>query len=363
MSGPTKIAPPATRPWLTDAVADPFDKIDTDEIDTDKIDTESRQSGGWQLQHSYSGKVREIFTIEAPTEGRLALVSTDRISAFDHVLGSVPYRGQVLTQLSQLWFTELADVVASHYIDSPDPNVVIAKPCSTLPVEVVVRGYMTGVTDTSIWSRYERGERRIYGHSLPDGMAKNDRLSEPIITPTTKAQAGQHDQPIDVDEVATSGMVDGDLWGRVCDVSLELFARGAELASKAGLILVDTKYEFGLDSAGELNLIDEAHTPDSSRYWVTESLGARRSAGLEPENADKELLRLAYRDAGYDGKGPPPPIDDELAVALAGRYIDVYEALTGTEFVPGPYPVQPRVTEALTAYVSTLNRTTMDSAT
>ena len=212
------------------------------------------------------GKVRDIYEPEATgsanpdAEPRLVLVTTDRISAFDRVLGLVPYRGQVLNQLSAFWFDLLADIVDSHLIAAPDPNVTVARKCQALSIEVVVRGYLTGVTDTSVWRQYEAGHRQIYGLGFPDGMEKNQALPEPIITPTTKAAAGEHDVPVTSDQVVDDGHLSRSRWDEVRSVALALFARGSEVAREAGLILVDTKYEFGVDADGTLVLIDEVHT-------------------------------------------------------------------------------------------------------
>lgn len=299
------------------------------------------------------GKVRDIYEVSSARGGadggaeQLVLVTTDRISAFDRVLGLVPYRGQVLNQLSRFWFDNVSDLVRTHLIEQPDPNVTIARRAQTLPIEVVVRGYLTGVTDTAIWRRYEMGEREIYGLTFPDGMVKNQALAEPIITPTTKGEAGEHDERITGAEVTEMGLLTPQRWAEVSQVALALFARGTEIAAKAGLVLVDTKYEFGVDTDGTLMLIDEIHTPDSSRYWVKESLQERLDAGLEPENADKEVLRLDYAAMGYTGDGEPPPLPDELAERVATRYIDVFEALTGQRFVPGEQPAGPRIEKAM----------------
>ena len=211
-----------------------------------------------------SGKVRSAWPLSG---GRRLLVTTDRLSAFDRIIGQVPYKGQVLNQLAAWWFETTRDIVANHVIAVPDPNALIALDATTLPVEVVVRARLTGSTDTAVLPRYQAGERELYGHRLPDGLTPHGPLPEPIITPTTKAEAGGHDQPITVDEVVTSGLLDAGLWAEVQKVALELFARGSRIASEAGFVLADTKYEFGLDADDRLVLIDEMHTPDSSRYW------------------------------------------------------------------------------------------------
>ena len=307
-----------------------------------------------------SGKVRDIYE----QGDRLILIATDRLSAFDHVLGLVPFKGQVLNQLSAFWFEQTKDIVKNHFVDSPDPNVTIGRNCQPLPVEVVVRGFISGVTKTSLWYRYDLGERNIYGLGFPDGMAKNDPLPQPVITPTTKAQHGGHDEPITSAEIIEKGLVEKTLWESVCKVSLDLFRRGQEISAKGGLLLVDTKYEFGVAEGGELLLIDEIHTPDSSRFWTAssyEELKATRSQGnasrsdsKEPENFDKEFVRLAYAAQGYRGDGRPAPLSDELALESAARYIRSFELLTGRAFVPGDLPVAHRVANNLRKLFATV---------
>ena len=263
------------------------------------------------------GKVRDIYR----HGDRLLLVTTDRLSAFDRILGLVPYKGQVLNQLSAFWFAATETIVANHFVESPDPNVSVVRACTTLPVEVVVRGYITGVTSTALWYRYSQGERSIYGLDFPDGLRKNDRLPEPIITPTTKASDGGHDERITAAEIVSRGLVDAARWDEVSAAAIALFKAGQAIAAQAGLILVDTKYEFGIDPAGNLTLIDEVHTPDSSRFWIADSYAARFAVGEEPENFDKEFIRLHYAAHGYRGDGDPFPLPDDLAVAAAERYI------------------------------------------
>lgn len=296
------------------------------------------------LDDRRDGKVRISYAVP---HGRRLFVTTDRLSAFDRVIAGVPWKGQVLNQLSMWWFEHTRDIVANHAISVPDPNVLLATAAQPLPVEVVVRGYITGVTDTALWTQYARGERVIYGHTFPDGLAKNSPLTEPIVTPTTKALAGGHDEPISCDEVAARGLVDPELWQRVQDAALALFRRGTERGEAAGLLFADTKYEFGLGPDGELLLIDEVHTPDSSRWWVAASYDERVAAGDEPESLDKEVVRRALADAGYTGHGPVPALPSEVWTATTDRYIDAYERLTGTTFVRGVYPAGPRIHAAL----------------
>ena len=302
-----------------------------------------------------SGKVRDIYA----RDDQLVLITTDRLSAFDHILGLVPFKGQVLNQLAAFWFEQTRDIVGNHFIETPDPNVTLGRRCRPLPVEVVVRGYISGVTKTSLWYRYSQGERNIYGIDFLDGLRKNDPLPQPIITPTTKAEKGGHDERITSAEIVEQGLVEARLWQTVCAAALALFRRGQEIAASGGLLLVDTKYEFGLADDGELLLIDELHTPDSSRFWPAASYeevkeGRAEDSGesandREPENLDKEFVRLAYAARGYIGDGLPPPLNDELALQAARRYIRSYELLTGRIFEPGETPVAARVTRNLSA--------------
>jgi phosphoribosylaminoimidazole-succinocarboxamide synthase len=291
------------------------------------------------------GKVRASWSCG---ERQRLIVTTDRLSAFDRVLAGVPYKGQVLNQLSAWWFDRTADIVANHVIDVPDPNALIAHEARPLPVEVVVRGHITGVTDTSIWGMYSDGARSIYGYDFPDGLRKNTPLPRPIVTPTTKAQRGGHDEPLSCAEVVERGLLSPERWDAVIDAALALFERGVDVGASAGLVLADTKYEFGLTADDELIVIDEMHTPDSSRWWVAASLDGRLAAGDEPESLDKEVVRRAYADIGYKGDGPVPTVPDEVWSATTARYIDAYERLTGATFEPGSYPVTDRLTDNLT---------------
>lgn len=293
-----------------------------------------------ELPGHRSGKVRESWAL--PGDRRL-LVTTDRLSAFDRVVGLVPHKGQVLNQLAAWWFTHTTDVVPNHLIEVPDPNALIAVDATPLPVEVVVRGRLTGSTSTSVLPRYLAGERELYGHRLPDGLQPHGPLPEPIITPTTKATAGGHDEPISPAEVARQGLVEPELWVEVQRVALELFARGTQIAGDAGFVLADTKYEFGLAPDGSLLLIDEMHTPDSSRFWSLDGLDAALAAGRSPEGYDKEPVRLALRAAGYTGDGPPPVLAPEVWERTSARYIELFERLTGETFVAGSEPIEERI--------------------
>jgi phosphoribosylaminoimidazole-succinocarboxamide synthase len=298
---------------------------------------------GWG--EKISGKVRDSYA----RDGQRVLITTDRISAFDRVLGLIPYRGQVLNQLSLWWFEQTRDIVANHVIASPDPNVTVAREAQALPVEVIVRGHITGVTSTSMWTLYAQGDRAPYGIPLPDGLRKNDRLPAPVITPTTKATGGGHDERLTRDEIISGGLVAPELWAQIEDVALRLFARGQQIAESAGLILVDTKYEFGLID-GRLTLIDEIHTPDSSRYWVAATY---TPGGDEPENMDKEFLRKWFAAQGYTGEGTPPRLTPAFTAEVAARYITTYEKLTGQAFVPARLPAADRIQRAMDAYAQT----------
>ncbi len=288
------------------------------------------------------GKVRDIYVVD----DRRVLVTSDRVSAFDRVLGTIPFKGQVLNQLSAWWFDHLSDVVSHHKISTPDPNVMVTREAKPLMVEVIVRGYITGSTSTSLWTLYEQGIDRPYGLELPEGLRKNQKLPEAVITPTTKAERGQHDERLTCAQVTEQGLVEPDLWAHVQRTALEIFARGQEIARNAGLILVDTKYEFGLID-GKLALIDEVHTPDSSRYWSADTYQAAFDAGRKPEQYDKEHLRLWLGQQGYKGDGPAPDLAPDVVSEVARRYIDIYERLTGLTFAPGAQPASKRITASL----------------
>ena len=290
------------------------------------------------------GRVRVSY--ELPDDERL-FVTTDRLSAFDRIVAAVPYKGQVLNELAAWWFANTADIVANHVRGVPDPNVTVGVSATPLPVEVVVRAHITGVTSTSLWRRYSEGERVIYGHRLPEGLQQHQKLDTPLITPTTKAEHGAHDEALTCAEVVENGLVEPKLWSRVQAVALALFARGQEIAASAGLILADTKYEFGLDPDGQLIIIDEMHTPDSSRFWVAGTYEERVANGEDPESLDKEPIRRALSDAGFRGEGESPDLGQEVVAQTTARYINAFERLTCRTFVPGAYPVEPRLTEAL----------------
>ena len=277
----------------------------------------------------HQGKVRDFYLFD----GKRILVTTDRISAFDVILGFIPHKGQVLNLLSEFWFEKMADIVPNHVIGVPHPNVTVAKNVKLIPIEMVVRGYITGVTNTSIWGSYQSGERVIYGIKFPNDLKKNQKLAKPVITPTTKAESG-HDLRLTEGEILKRKIVDPKIWNQMKKVAVEIFERGQKIASKAGIILVDTKYEFGLDEKGHLLIIDEIHTPDSSRFWIKKTYAQRFKKGLEPENFDKEFLRLWYAKRGFKGDGKPPKMTGELRDKVSQRYISIYQKITGKRFKP-----------------------------
>ena len=287
----------------------------------------------------FTGKVRDMYH----HQNSRILITTDRVSAFDVVLGTIPFKGQALNQLSAWWFAQTKDIVPNHVLSVPDENVTVAREAQPLPVEVIVRGFITGVTKTSLWSLYDSGMREAYGIKLPDGLHKNDALPEPIITPTTKAEAGGHDERLTRTEIFERGLVSLEIWQQVERVAVALFKRGQQVARAAGLILVDTKYEFGLID-GQLVLIDEMHTPDSSRYWTLESVEVDAK---NPKNFDKEFLREWFVERGYKGDGVPPLMPPEFVAQVAARYIAAYEKLTGLEFQPGVLPANTRIQKNL----------------
>ncbi|MBI2036111.1 phosphoribosylaminoimidazolesuccinocarboxamide synthase [Candidatus Microgenomates bacterium] len=289
------------------------------------------------LGKKHQGKVRDSYQIGDPSassgQRKRVIVTTDRQSAFDRVLGFIPFKGQVLTKLSAFWFEKTKDIIANHFISVVDPNVMVARNAEVIPIEMVVRGYITGVTDTSIWSSYEKGERIIYGIKFPDYLKKNQKLSKPVVTPTTKAEKG-HDERLTEKEILTRKIVSPKIWQQMKKAALAVFARGQRIAGKAGMILVDTKYEFGLDEKGKLMLVDEVHTPDSSRYWVKATYQQRLSKGIEPESYDKEPMRIWFKEHGYKGEGEPPKMPPGFIAKISLLYQGIYEKITGKKFVP-----------------------------
>lgn len=296
----------------------------------------------------YDGKVRDCY-IDAARGERIIIV-TDRLSAFDVVIGTIPFKGQVLNQLAQYWFEETAHLAKNHVVSVPDPNVMIVREVRPLAAELVMRAYLTGVTSTSIWKAYDRGERRFCGHELPDGMVKNQRLPRAILTPSTKAAKGGHDVSVSRDELLAMGTVDAGEFDRAAEVAARLFAHGQARAAERGLILADTKYEMGVDADGEIVVIDEIHTPDSSRYWYADDYAERLGTGQEPRSLDKEYVRRYLAEtARYSGDGPPPPLPDDVRVEAARRYIKSYELVTGRTFAPALGNPVERIAAALGA--------------
>lgn len=294
------------------------------------------------------GKVRDTYELQ----DKLILITTDRQSAFDRVLAAIPFKGQVLNQTSAWWFEKTKHIIANHVLDTPDPNVTIGKKCEVFPIEFVVRGYITGTTSTSAWVNYEKGMRDYCGHTLPEGLKKNQKFDYPLVTPTTKSD--EHDRLISPAEIVAEGLMSEGDWNYTSGKALELFTFGQEIAAEHGLILVDTKYEMGKDENGNILLIDEIHTPDSSRYWISKSYEERLGQGQEPENIDKEFLRLWFKehcDPYKDKELPPAP--PELVTELSRRYIQLYEMITGEKFsFPDNEPIAERIARNLSSYLS-----------
>jgi phosphoribosylaminoimidazole-succinocarboxamide synthase len=289
----------------------------------------------------YRGKVRDNYS----RGERIVMVTTDRVSAFDHVLGTIPFKGEVLSRLTAFWFDKVKDVAPTHLVDVPDPSVMVVKKAKALPIEIVIRGYITG----SLWRDYEAGKAGAYGIEWPKGLRKDQKLERPIITPSTKAEYGKHDEPISEQEILSQQLVAPDLWKEATGIAERLFQRGQEWAAKRGLILVDTKYEMGV-AEGRLVVIDEIHTPDSSRYWVAGGYEDRFARGVEQEMLDKENIRQwLIKEHGFSGHGKPPPLTDEVRVMLARKYIEVFERLTGETFTSGVGSVAERIERNLRA--------------
>ncbi len=287
-----------------------------------------------------TGKVRDCYQ----QADRRILITTDRISAFDCVLGTIPFKGQVLNQLAAFWFKQTKAIAPNHVIDIPDPNVMTVAECEQLPLEFVVRGYITGVTKTSLWHNYQQGVREYCGNLLPDGLRKNQKLDCPILTPTTKLE--HHDRPIAREQAIAEGLVDAETFDAAADICFRLFDFGVRHAKRQGLILVDTKYELGWRN-GELMVSDEIHTPDSSRYWLTDTYEALFAEGSEQRKLDKEYIREWYAARGFRGEGTPPVMPDDIRIEAAKRYIQAYEVITGREFIVMDEPIDQRILRAL----------------
>ena len=284
-----------------------------------------------ELPNRYNGKVRENYDLP---DGSRIIIATDRLSAFDVILTAIPFKGQVLTETARYWFEETADICPNHVLSYPDPNVVIGTRLDILPVEIVVRGYLAGTTSTSILTKYRKGERAMYGITLPDGLRDNEKLPEPIITPTSKAFDGGHDEPLSGEEILAQGLLTAGQWETVSRYALALFARGQARAAERGLILVDTKYEFGTDKDGRIVLADEIHTPDSSRYWIAESYEESFAKGGRPASFDKDFVRAWVTERCDPYKDPIPEIPRELGEKTSKVYRQAFEQITGKTFVP-----------------------------
>jgi phosphoribosylaminoimidazole-succinocarboxamide synthase len=291
------------------------------------------------------GKVRDSYV----REGERTIVVTDRVSCFDVVVGTIPVKGQVLNRVAAFWFDRTRSIVPNHLLAVPDPNVSVVREVEVLPVELVMRGYLTGVSATAIWTAYERGVRDYCGHRLPDGLRKHERLPAPLLTPTTKAPHGGHDELTSRDELLARGVLDEATWEEAAAIARRLFADGQAWAARQGLILVDTKYEIGRAADGALIVADEIHTPDSSRYWYADGYERALAAGEDPRALDKEYVRRWLARRGYRGQGAPPPLPTEVRVEAATRYVEAYERVTGTAFVPDLAAPEPRIRAALGA--------------
>lgn len=298
------------------------------------------------LGEKYEGKVRDVYFQKA--EKRRILIATDRQSAFDINWCTIPLKGQVLNQLSAWWFDQIADIMPTQVIALPDPNVMIVKDLQMLKIEIVVRGYLTGSSKTSVWMNYNAGVRDYCGNILPEGMVKNQPFEKPLLTPTTK---GVDDELIDPKGILERGFATAEQWAEISEKAFALFEHGQQIAAERGLILVDTKYEMGYDENGVLTIADEVHTPDSSRYWIADSYQERFDNGQEPESLDKEFFRLWLKSEGFEYGGKKPKITDEVRVMLAEKYIELYERVTGEEFIlPEHTDVPGRIADNLLSY-------------
>jgi phosphoribosylaminoimidazole-succinocarboxamide synthase len=293
------------------------------------------------LGQLYRGKVRDNYT----RGDQIVMITTDRVSAFDHVLGTIPFKGEVLSRLTLFWFDKVKDIAPTHLLEAPDPSVMVVRRAKPLPVEIVIRGYITG----SLWRDYQAGKADAYGIAWPAALRKDQRFERPIITPSTKAEYGRHDEPISEAEILRQRLVPADVWKEATTIAHRLFERGQAWAASRGLILVDTKYEMGI-ADGRLVVIDEIHTPDSSRYWVAGGYEDRFARGAEQEMLDKENIRQwLIKEHGFSGHGKPPPLTDDVRVMLATKYMEVFERLTGQPFESGVGSVEARIRANLAA--------------
>lgn len=305
------------------------------------------------LGERYEGKVRDNYSTGAPRDLRFIVV-TDRISAFDRILGTIPFKGQVLNRLAAWWFEKTKDVAKNHFVRVPDPNVLECIECKPLPVEMVVRAYITGSTSTSMWTHYETAgkedpdaPRMFCGHLLPAGLQKNQRLEKPLLTPATKAPKGEHDVSASREQIIANGGITSQDFDTAAEMVMLLFAAGQKICAERGLILVDTKYELGKTKDGEIVVIDEIHTPDSSRFWMAATYEERFASGVDPEPLDKDFVRRYYTALGYRGDGEAPPLPPEVRIGAAQRYVEAFERITGETFVPDTDPPLPRIAKNL----------------
>lgn len=299
-----------------------------------------------ELGRPVPGKVRDNYV----RDGLRTIVVTDRVSAFDVVVGTLPFKGEVLNQLAAFWLENTREIAPNHLVGVPDPCVSVVRECRVLPVEFVYRAYLTGVSNTSIWQAYDRGERLYCGHRLPDGLRKHERLPEPLLTPTTKAAYGGHDELTSRDELVASGAISAELYDEAARMAAALFLEGSRRAESRGLVLVDTKYELGLDPDGLLVVVDEIHTPDSSRYWYRDSYERAMARGEDPPALDKEYIRRWLVERGYRGQGPPPELPEAVRCEAARRYIEAFEALTGRPFAASTEEPTSRIERNLKAF-------------
>lgn len=299
------------------------------------------------LGKKYEGKVRDNYT----KDDKRVIIVTDRLSAFDRVITLIPFKGQVLNQMARFWFDSTEDIIGNHVVDFPDPNVVVGRECKALPVEFVVRGYLTGVTSTSVWTHYKNGGRKFCGNVLPEGMKWNQKFEKPILTPSTKAEHGGHDESVSREQIIERGLLSAVQFDFIAEKAMKLYKRGVEIAEKQGIILVDTKYEFGVDDRGEIVLIDEIHTPDSSRFWFANGYEKRFESGEDQKKIDKEYLREWLFDRGFSGDGEIPVVPDDIKAETARRYVEAYELITGQKFVAEVGDVLSRIEKNLSKYL------------
>jgi len=290
------------------------------------------------LGRHYKGKVRDNYYFD----NKILMVTSDRVSAFDCVLGTIPFKGQILSDIAKFWFDKTSDIVPNHFIKSVDPQVLLVQEAKPLPVEVIVRRYITG----SLWRDYQESKHHVYDLPFRNDLKENEQFSEPILTPSTKEDYGKHDQPISKKEILNQGLVDKNIYEQAEDYALKLFQRGEEWAHKQGLILVDTKYEFGLVD-GKLIVIDEIHTPDSSRYWIKDEYETRFKNGQKQLMLDKENIRQWLIEKGFSGEGTPPELDDHIRILLSEKYIELYNILTNQDFKPEVGDVSTRIANNL----------------